>query len=330
MQLADVGEFGLIDKIKSQLYTHSPFLIQSIGDDAAVFDWPEGAAGIITNDCLVENVHFDLSYTSFESLGWKSLAVNLSDVAAMAASPLYAVISLAVNEKWSVENVQEFYHGLANCSETYQCPVIGGDTATSKDASFISITVLGYGSKEKMTLRSGAQSGDLIFITGSLGKSRTGFEALSYQGSKEKYIASIQHFLKPMPHLKTMEVIRGSFEISSLIDISDGLSSDLLHICDQSQVGCKLEAEKLPIDNEVFQWCQDQSLDPIAFVLSSGEEYELLMTLPSSAKETFQNFCDEKNIKCSCIGEIISDSSIRTIQIKNLLYPLKPEGWKHF
>lgn len=330
MQLYDIGEFGLIEKIKSQLNANSSFLIKSIGDDAAVFDWPEKVLGVVTTDCLVENVHFDLSYTPFNDLGWKALAVNLSDVAAMAASPLYAVISLAINEKWSVENVQEFYVGLKECSEQYNCPIIGGDTATSPNVSFISITVIGNAPKNQIKYRSGAKSGDLIYITGSLGKSRTGFEVLSSNGPNDKYHASVQHFLKPIPKIKEIEKIGQAFKVSSLIDISDGLSSDIQHICKLSQVGCEIWTGQLPIDNDVYPWCDQFSLDPIEFALSSGEEYELLLTLPEEQAEAFNRFIIEQKLTCSLIGKIVPADSGKIFIRNNISYPLKSKGWTHF
>ncbi len=331
MRPGEFGEFTLIEKVKKQLASNCHGIIQAVGDDAAVFDWSDTSAGVLTIDCLVENIHFDLTYTSFESLGWKSLAVNLSDVAAMSATPLYAVIALALNKHWTPADVDAFYTGLKSCSDTYQCPVIGGDTSASNEASFISVTVLGKAPKEKIKLRSQAKANDAIYVTGALGKAKTGFEVLSKKCSVEAYQESVAHFLKPVPRLHEIQLIHSAFEITSLIDISDGLSSDLLHICEQSLAGCEVFADHLPFHSEAVMWCKANQEDPVEFLLQSGEEYELLFTLPADDRTAFERFCEEKQLVCQYIGRLLPrDSGCNLIRNQKNKETLKPEGWQHF
>lgn len=332
MSLSTLGEFGFIDRIRQRLAANHPGLSVGIGDDAAVFSSRDGWQWVWSVDALVEGVHFDRSYVPMESLGWKSLAVNLSDIAAMGAEPRYALISLAVPDTWSLQAVDAFYQGLESCSETYHCPLIGGDTTGSKKDGFISITLLGEVETGSAVLRSGAKVGDFLFCTGRLGGARAGWEILSH-GTKQDvpfYEKSIRRFLYPEPRVEAARWLVKEIPVSAMIDISDGLSSEIHHICRESKVGCVMEESNVPVLEDAARWFEEKGQRPVEEAIISGEEYQLLFTASVDHPFPWIKKAREQQIEIFAIGQIVEAAMGVTIRTKHGEKPLMNRGWNHF
>ncbi len=330
MHLGETGEFDLIRKIQNLVQSGDNNITKGIGDDTAVFDFPPNHSGLITTDSLVEGIHFDLSYTPFDSLGWKSLAVNISDIAAMGGKPLNAVIGLTLNDHWSEDNVLHFYEGLQKCSEVYQCPIAGGDTTWSSGNSVITVTVLGTVPGKKQILRKGSSVDDLIYVSRPLGGSRLGLNLL-YSGEKtDSYKNAILQFLWPEAELNTVQTFINDVQITSMIDISDGLSSELYHLCEAGKTGCLIDAEAIPVHEDVISWCEMEDKDPIDFAFNSGEEYALLFTIPSGNKNILEAICYKNGIPITEIGRITSFDDGMHINRNGNLNAFTAKGWDHF
>lgn len=331
MQLSQAGEFGMIKRIRRIIESESDEIVLGIGDDAAVVRPKSGSCLVLTTDAMVEGVHFDLRYTSFDALGWKALAVNLSDVAAVGGVPSYALVSLALPEAWTVEDIESFYRGLKRCGKAYDCKVIGGDTVRSIGKGFISISVIGYVNKNAIINRSGAQLGDLLCVTGRLGGVRAGFEALRGNRGGDAFRKSIRRFLKPLPKIAEAGKLIRELKISSMIDISDGLASDVGHLCEESGLGCILWEDAIPLHSDVKAWVEKTGISPTRFALTSGEEYELLFTVDPDRFERWINHNQkESRSPVTPIGEMIQKK--RGIRIKRggETVPFSEKGWDHF
>jgi thiamine-monophosphate kinase len=343
MKISDLGEFGLIKKIKEQSKGRSPATLIGIGDDAAALSLSPSKKLLATTDMLLEGVHFDLSYTDLYSLGWKSAAVNLSDIAAMGGVPRFCLTALGIPSTISVEQIKEFYKGFNALCRKYNVYLVGGDTCRSEKGLVVSVTALGEVEKSKMLTRAGAQPGDLIFVTGTLGDSAAGMELLKagYRGqgtglSSKGYKSEIRNpqseitrlikkHLQPMPRVGLGRMIALSGCATSMIDISDGLSSDLGHICEESGVGAEIGAEQIPFSKDFSKTAGQQNAASLHYALSGGEDYELLFTVPPSKLKKFLSL----KIASMQIGAIIagkkmflSDDGKRTL--------LKPKGFNHF
>ncbi|MFC1501828.1 thiamine-phosphate kinase [bacterium] len=330
MKLDQVGEFGLIDRIRKLVDVPSEGIVLGIGDDAAVFRTVPGHLAVMTTDALAEGVHFDLSYTPLESLGWKALAISISDIAAMGGIPKYAVVSMAIPENWSVEDVESFYKGMARCGHTYDCTIIGGDTVGSKSGCFISVTVVGEVEKDSVVQRNGASAGDMLCVTGSLGESRTGREVLKSKTDVQEFPRSVKRFLEPRPRIReARELIRETGDVTAMIDISDGLASEIHHLCRESGVGCIIREENIPISDEAVQWTKHKELSPVQFVLQSGEEYELLFTVKKSKFETWQKN-PPKEINIIPLGGIVKRKKDIYLVRNGKRFPITLHGWDHF
>ncbi len=298
MKLSNIGEFGLIRAIQKLSFQSSPDTMIGIGDDAAVLKIAPATLLLATTDMLIEGVHFDLTYTDYYSLGWKSAAINLSDIAAMGGKPRFCLTSLAIPVHISVEAVKEYYRGFTSLVRAHKTILAGGDTCSSKDGLVISVTVLGEAKKRMAVPRSGAKQGDRIFVTGTLGDSGAGLELLKQQGSgvrsqksgvRSKDVNSelrtpnsalIKRHLRPVPRVEWGMQIALSGCASSMIDVSDGLSSDLFHLCEESGVGAVLLSDALPISRSLLKSADQLHQPPLHYVLSGGEDYELLFTVP--------------------------------------------------
>lgn len=316
----------MIDRIRGLLAGSDTGIPLSIGDDAAVLTPRPGTQIVVTTDALVQNVHFDFRYTTLEDLGWKALAVNLSDLAAMAADPIGAVISLALPKDWTSDQVDLLYKGLQSCSERYKCPIIGGDTTGSPRPVMLSLTVLGEVERDRYVTRSGARPGDLICVSGNLGGSLVGFEMLHHGPSARKRTGAVDKFLRPCPRLQLAKDLSEAVDIHAMIDISDGLAGEIHHLCRESGTGCKMVAERLPVHSECLS---DQTgRDVTGAVLSSGEEYELLFTIPSEDEEKVQHL--NSDIPVSVIGEMKETSFGVKIDRDGRLESIKAKGWDHF
>jgi len=324
-----MGEFELIDKLKHVLPKPSHRILVGIGDDTAV-TLPPKERLLWTVDCLVENIHFDFSYATAEEVGWKALAVNVSDILAMGGKPLFALISLVIPERITEKKLLSIYRGIRECAKWAQVDVIGGNVSRSIDDFVIDITLIGESLKP--LLRSGAGEGECVAITGSTGPSAAGFQALKRWGkrARKKYPLCVEHHLKPMPRLEFAQLL-ASKGVTSLIDISDGLSSELTHLAKESKVGIEIEEKLLPIESEVNAIAAVLNLNPIDWVLHGGEEYELLMTFPFSKFSILSSLALERGVPLTMIGHTVaSPKQVRIRSRSGNLKVLKPKGWTHF
>ncbi len=324
-----MGEFELIEKLKKILPSPSKRVFVGIGDDTLIAKPPKNRL-LWTVDCLVENVHFDFAYTSSQEVGWKALAVNVSDIAAMGGKPLYALISLAIPRRITEKKILELYQGIKECAKWAKVEVVGGNISRSPKDFFIDVTVIGETSKP--ILRRGAKPGECVAITGFPGLSACGFYALKKWGRKatKRFPISTQHHLKPQPRLEFAEKL-ASYGVSSLIDISDGLSSELNHLSQESKVGIEIEEKLLPLDLEVKRLAQDLKRDSLALRINGGEEYELLMTFPFSRFSDLSMIALEQGVPLTMIGHTVS--SPKKVQLRTRQGKLKPmiaKGWTHF
>ncbi|MET2986138.1 thiamine-phosphate kinase [Aureibaculum conchae] len=288
--LAELGEFGLIKHLTNQVKLTHKSSIKGVGDDAAVLEFKDKQV-LVTTDLLVEGVHFDLSYMPLKHLGYKAVMVNLSDVFAMNGTATQITVSLAVSNRFPLEAIEELYAGIHLACKIYNVDLIGGDTSSSTKGLLISVTALGKASKEDIVYRNGAKPNDLIVVTGDLGAAYLGLQVLerekqvfqanpNAQPELDNYTYLVERQLKPearkdIPNLlKELDV-----KPTAMIDISDGLSSEIIHICSQSDAGCNLFEDKIPLDPQVISTCEEFNLDSTTVALSGGEDYELLFTV---------------------------------------------------
>ena len=312
MDTSQLGEFGLINRLSSRLKFRSSKLKIGIGDDCAVYTCAPGKYQIATTDALLETVHFDLDTTSPEQLGRKSLAVNISDIAAMGGTPTLALITIGVPQKLTVSFLDKFYDGINQVSQKYGVVLAGGDTIASPNHLFINITVLGEVDRKRLFTRSGAKPGDKILVTGNLGDSALGLRLLksphhNWAGITQKMKVVIQKHLDPTPRMLESKILsRSGAKITSMIDISDGLVQDLGHICNNSEVGAILHNKQLPISPALKYICNHNNLDSNDFVLAGGEDYELLFTTsPKDVTKIIRQF-RKTDTPVTVIGEITS------------------------
>jgi len=289
--IEELGEFGLIDHLTSGIATRQESTHTGIGDDAAVID--HGAYyQVITTDLLLEGVHFDLVYTPLKHLGYKAVVVNLSDVYAMNAAPRQITLSLGISGKFSVEALEEFYEGAKLACERFGVDLVGGDTSASVTGLVISVTAMGTAKKGELALRSGASPNQLICVTGDLGAAYMGLKILErekqlhaadpeFQPELKGYDYVLERFLKPEPRVDVLLALKeAGITPSSMIDISDGLSSELLHLCKASGIGCQVYDERIPMAEETRTAAEEFQLEPLVAALHGGEDYELLFTVP--------------------------------------------------
>lgn len=334
-EISSLGEFGLIGHLTENNETKNASTVLSVGDDAAVIDH-FGRQTVISTDMLVEGIHFDLMYTPLKHLGYKSVVVNLSDIYAMNATPTQILLSIAISNKFSVEALDEFYEGVYAACDKYQVDLVGGDTTTSQRGFVISVTAIGEVAPDSYVKRNGAQVNDLICISGDLGGAFLGltilerekkiFEETGAQPDLEDRAYIIGRMLKPEARKDVIEYFAAQDIMpTSMLDISDGLSSEMLHICKQSQVGCLLYEDKLPINEESKDFAYKLELDPTACALSGGEDYELLFTVKQADYEKIN-----ANNGLSIIGYITEAAEGKTIITRGgNKHELVAQGWNH-
>lgn len=334
MHLSEVGELGLIDQIKKIVEVPAEGLLVGIDDDAAAFRNLPDSLTVISSDTLIEGVHFDLRYFDYHQLGWRAMAANLSDIAAMGAMPRYVVTSIGLPPNLSIDSVNEFYRGVKALAERFHTSVIGGDTVSSPDRIFIAITIIGHVNEAKLTLRSGAQIGDCIFATGSLGSSQAGLKILNSGNSanKEKFTSSVEKHLTPTPRINEARFLVEHFPIHSMIDVSDGLASEINHICKNSEVGAVISANKIFVDDETNDIAHLFGGNALDYALYGGEDFELLFTAPSDCAEKLQNSFQERfDLPCSKIGKITeTGDGIHLETLDGHLIPIQSKGYDHF
>ena len=330
MKLSRLGEFGIIQRVKNVFESHSSDVKISIGDDAAVFKSHADLWMVITTDALVEGVHFDLSYTPLKSLGWKLMAVNISDIAAMGAIPRTGVISLAIPAAWTSKKIDLLSQGIAACCSRYNCEVIGGDTVRSQNSAFLSAAVTGEVEPKYCATRSAAESGDLICVTGVLGRALAGFRILSSSLQKKRREKAVDHFLYPEPRVQEARILVKEVGINALIDISDGLAAEIHHLCTSSNKGCLIYGDKIPIAGELETGLSENDETPLFSVLQSGEEYELLFTITEGNFKILEKKDIFKNGLISVIGTVRDKREGVHLLYNNKKILLPNQGWDHF
>ena len=332
--LAELGEFGLINHITKYFKVENSSTIKAVGDDAAVLAASEKQT-LVTTDLLIEGVHFDLSYMPLKHLGYKAVMVNLSDVYAMNGEAEQITVSIAVSNRFTLEAIEELYAGIQLACDTYKIDLIGGDTTSSTKGILISVTAVGKANKEDVIYRDGAKETDLIVVSGDLGAAYLGLQVLerekqvfkvdpNNQPDLDNYTYLIERQLKPEAR-KDVSGILKELEVkpTSMIDISDGLSSELFHICTQSKVGCKIYEDKLPLDPQVISTCEEFELDSTMVALSGGEDYELLFTVPIADFEKIKG-----NPNFSIIGHMTEkNEGINLVTRANQKMELTAQGW---
>ncbi len=336
-EINELGEFGLIEHLTKNIELHNASSLVGVGDDAAVID-PIGKQMVVTTDLLIEGVHFDLMYTPLRHLGYKSVVVNLSDIYAMNATPTQITVSIAFSNRFSLEALEEFYEGIYAACEKYDVDLVGGDTSTSQKGFIISVTAIGEVSQDKFVKRSTAQKGDLICVSGDLGAAFLGLTLLEREKKiylespavqpdleNQKYV--VGRLLKPEARKDIIEFFAANDIVpTSMMDISDGLSSEILHICKQSQLGCVLYEEKIPIHEDTRMAAFKFDLDPTACALSGGEDYELLFTIPPSEYDKLV-----LNEQISVIGYMTETEKGRKIITKgDNTFDITAQGWNAF
>jgi thiamine-monophosphate kinase len=335
--IEQLGEFGLIDHLTKNIKLGQQSSIKGIGDDAAVLDFKDKKA-LISTDLLLEGIHFDLAYTPLKHLGYKAVQVNLSDIYAMNGMASQVTVSLGISSKFPLEAVEELYEGIYRACEQYGVDIVGGDTSSSKQGLVISVTSIGYAHEADIVYRSGAEEGDLICVSGDLGGAYVGLqllerEKLVYLGNPniqpdlegKDYIVERQ--LKPEARKDVVELLKEiDVKPTAMIDVSDGLASEILHICRQSNKGCSLYEEKIPIDPMTFETAREFNLDPTICALSGGEDYELLFTVKQADYDKIKFKMD-----ISIIGYITEPAAGCNLVTKSgNMHPITAQGWNAF
>jgi thiamine-monophosphate kinase len=336
-ELSALGEFGLIDHITKHFEINHASTIKGVGDDAAVLDYGNEQT-VISTDLLLEGIHFDLSYVPLKHLGYKSIIVNLSDIYAMNAIPTQVLVSIGISNRFSLEAVEELYQGMLIACKRYNIDLVGGDTSSSKQGLVISVTALGKSNKEKIVKRDTAQVNDLLCVSGDLGAAYMGLQILereknvflsnqNLQPDLEGYDYIVERQLKPEARKDIIELLATlNIVPSAMMDVSDGLASEILHICKASNVGCNLYEEKIPIDPLTYDTAREFNIDPTVCALSGGEDYELLFTIKQADYEKIKN-----NSDVSVIGHITQASEGAMLISKGgNQHKLVAQGWNAF
>ncbi|MGH7553173.1 MAG: thiamine-phosphate kinase [Longimicrobiales bacterium] len=334
MLIGELGEFALIARLQQRLHSTAPVqLVRGIGDDCAVLRPTAGTDLLLTTDTQEEGVHFRRDWSTPQDIGWRCLAVNVSDIAAMGGNPLGAVIALSVPATLEVAFVEALYDGLQELATAYDCPIIGGNVSKASEQLAVTITVLGEVPSGHSVYRSGAQVGDEIWVTGDLGGAKAGLEVLLHPDMVTGLSTSgvLRRYRRPRPRLREAQYLRQHGVLHSLIDISDGLSSDLSHICTESGVGAQLEAAHIPVSEEVCHVARALQVAPLALALHGGEDFELCLTAPSgSLALLLQAFTAQFSCPLVRIGIIQPGSGVTLRLPDGTQQPLSARGYDHF
>ncbi len=327
MLIKDIGEFDLIKRMSAGLASTGRPIIAGIGDDSAVLPASEGRLQLVTTDMLVENVHFRLDFAKPSQIGWRSLAVNISDIAAMGGEPTYAFMSIGLPGKTTVEFVDELYSGIQRIATNYSVDIVGGDTVSAPQI-VINVALLGEVEAENLLLRAGAKIGDALVVTGDLGGSEAGLTILK----DDLRLEGTKKHLMPVPRVQEGRLLAKSGYVTSMIDISDGLASEVHHICEASGTGAKLRMNSIPLSDNVRQVAECAGREPYDLALYGGEDYELLFTChPDKVSSLTENMLKICGTPLTTVGQIVEKS--RSITIKDIsgnITPLKPHGYNHF
>ncbi len=335
--LALLGEFGLIKHLTDNFKINHESSIKGIGDDAAVLNFQDKQV-LISTDLLLEGIHFDLAYMPLMHLGYKAVQVNLSDIYAMNGVATQITVSLGLSSKFPLEAVEELYKGIELACNKFNIDLIGGDTSSSKQGLIISITSIGHADKKDICYRNGAQEGDLLCVSGDLGGAYVGLQILerekqiflenpNIQPDLEGKDYIIERQLKPEGRRDIVDLL-SQMELlpTSMIDISDGLASEIIHLCTQSNVGCTIYEEKIPIDPMTYETARELGLDPTVCALNGGEDYELLFTIKQADYEKLKH-----DVDITVIGHMTDkNSGAKMISKSNVVHELKAQGWNAF
>lgn len=332
--LSDLGEFGLIARLTEKIQLKNASSILGVGDDAAVLSYPEKKI-VITTDLLTEGIHFNLMYVPLKHLGYKAVVVNLSDVYAMNATPRQITVSIAISSKFSLEAVEELYSGIHLACEKYGVDLVGGDTTSSLTGLTISVTAIGEATDDELIYRSGAQVNDLLCVSGDLGGAYMGLQLLERENEVfkvnplqkpqfEGYDYILERQLKPEARPDIKELLKTlNIKPTAMIDISDGLSSEAMHLCKASKVGCSIYEEKIPLDKQTKDFAEELSINPLVAALNGGEDYELLFTVPISSFDVLK-----KEFDITIIGHITPEiDGTNLITTGGSIIPLQAQGW---
>ncbi len=335
--LEELGEFGLIDHLTKDFSINQKSTLKGIGDDAAVLDFKDKKT-LISTDLLIEGIHFDLSYMPLKHLGYKAVMVNLSDIYAMNASATQITVSIAVSNRFPLEALEEFYSGVALAAEMYKIDLVGGDTTSSNTGMLISITAIGEAKAEEIVYRSGSKPNDLLVVTGDLGGAYMGLQVLEREKEVFKVNSNNQPDLSPYSYImerqlkpearKDIRPLLKELDVhpTAMIDISDGLSSEILHLCKQSGVGCNLFEDKIPMDPTVITVCEEFQIDNTTVALSGGEDYELLFTID---QKEFPKIKGNPNL--TVVGHMTDkNEGAHLISRNNSKIPITAQGWNSF
>ena len=336
-QLSELGEFGLIDTLTKNFSIEQDSTIKGISDDGAVIDFGDKKC-VISTDLLIEGIHFDLSYMPLKHLGYKAIIVNLSDIYAMNAIATQVTVSIAVSNRFPLEALEELYEGIRLACQLYKVDLVGGDTTSSTRGLIISVTALGEAKQEKIVYRNGAKPNDLIVVSGDLGGAYMGLNVLerekevfkinpNSQPDLDQYQYLIERQLKPEARKDIVQLLEKLNVLpTSMMDISDGLSSEILHICKQSNVGCRIMEDKIPLDPQLINVCEEFNISSTMVALSGGEDYELLFTI---SQYDFDKIKGNPNL--TIIGYITEpEQGINLITRSNEAIPIIARGWNAF
>nr|WP_320020967.1 thiamine-phosphate kinase [uncultured Draconibacterium sp.] len=334
--ISELGEFGLIDRLTKAITIKNDSTIKGIGDDAAILDFKEKQV-VVSSDLLTEGIHFNLMYVPLKHLGYKAVVVNLSDILAMNAIPKQVTVSMAVSGKFSVEALEELYEGIHLACEQYNVDLVGGDTTSSLTGLTLSITAIGEAEKDDIVMRSGAKPNDILCVSGDLGGAYMGLQLLerenevfkvneNMQPKLDGYDYILERQLKPEARGDIIAAFkRLGIKPTSMIDISDGLSSEIMHLCKNSGVGCSLFEDKVPMDYQTKQMAEEFNINPLVAALNGGEDYELLFTLPLDDYEKIKNDPD-----FTVIGHMTEAGEGVNLQTTGgSSIPLEAQGWNH-
>jgi thiamine-monophosphate kinase len=332
MKLTELGEFGFIDRIAHLLTTHDSRVVKGIGDDCAVIQISEDTNLLFTTDLLIERTHFLLDWQAPQILGSKALSVNLSDIAACGGIPREAFVSLAIPDRLGIEWLEDFYTGMADVADRFGVSVIGGDTTHSLSDFVINVAVTGFVGTREVLLRDGARPGDLIAVTGALGDSAAGLASLLKRISAPSHMNSglVEAHLNPRPHIHEGRKLAQSGFCHAAIDISDGLSSDLGHVCKQSGLGAIIFEDKIPVSEPLQRLAQELAVNPLDWVLNGGEDYVLLAAIDKENFHQLAKIAAADGWALIEIGEFLSEPGISLLKVSGEKISIIPRGWDHF
>ena len=336
--LKTIGEFGLIRQLQRQWPASSPWIITGIGDDAAVLKTRPGQQLLISTDVLIEGVHFDLNYQTPKDLGWRAGAANLSDIAAMGGTPLYLLVSMALPVRVPPQRVRELYRGIRAACRPFNVELIGGDTASSPSQIFLSLTIMGSIRANRALTRNRAEIGDRIYVTGTIGDANAGLRILRTRSATRRRVRPsavetflIRRHLRPAPRIHVGQLLADRNLAHAAIDLSDGLSSDVGHVCEESRVGAEIHATALPLSSQLRAFARRDKRDPMEIALQGGEDYELLFTAPAKRHRNVLRVSEQTRVPITCIGEIKPKTFGRQLVLPSgRKHKLSSESFRHF